>query len=197
MSNWDKQYPLLTGDERFTNNGEEVELKLLDFWRFQYSNVWDLQGDIAEFIVAKALEIEVPYNRNGWSLYDIDYKGYRIEVKQTSDWHSWNIDGYTQKAPRFGIGKAYSEYKDPNTIYERQNDIYVFCHLKGNDAKSANPMTLSAWDFYVIATKLINDKCGDSKTISFSRVRKFADSVSYNELHNKIDAVIKENYENK
>ena len=197
MSNWDKQYPLLTGDERFTNNGEEVELKLLDFWRFQYSNVWDLQGYIAEFIVAKSLEIKVPRNRNGWSLYDIYYNGYRIEVKQTSDWHSWNRDGYVQKTPRFGISKAYSVYQDVNSDYERQNDIYVFCHLKGNDAKSANPMNLSAWDFYVIATKLINDRCGDNKTISFSRVRRFAVPVSYNELHNKIDAVIKENYENK
>ena len=197
MSNWNKHYPLLTGYEKFTNNGKEVELNLLDFWRFQYSNVWDLQGDIAEFIVAKSLGIEVPHNRNGWCLYDIDYKDYRIEVKQTSDWHSWNRDGYVQKSPRFGIGKAYSIYQDSKSDYERQNDLYVFCHLKGNDAKSANPMNLSAWDFYVIPTKLINDRCGNSKTISFSRVRNFAGPVSYNELHNKIDAVIKENYENK
>ena len=196
MSNWDKKYPPPTGFEKFTNNGEEVELNLLDFWRFQYSNIWDLQGDMAEFIVAKALGIEVPDNRNGWNLYDIKYKGYRIEVKQTSDWHSWNRDGYVQKTPRFGISKAYSEYKDVNSAYERQNDIYVFCHLKGNDAKSANPMNLSAWDFYVIPTKLINDRCGDCKTISFSRVKKFATPISYNELHNKIDAVIKEDYEN-
>ena len=196
MSNWNKHYPLLTGYEKFTNNGEEVEMNLLDFWRFQYSNVWDLQGDIAEFIVAKSLGIEVPHNRNGWCLYDIGYKGYRIEVKQTSDWHSWNRDGYVQKTPRFGISKAYSIYQDSKSDYERQNDLYVFCHLKGNDAKSANPMNLSAWDFYVIPTKLINDRCGDSKTISFSRVKKFADPVSYNELHSKIDAVIKENYEN-
>lgn len=196
MSNWNKIYPILTGLERFTIDGEESEMILQDFWRFQYSNIWDLQADMSEFIVAKALGIEEPCNRNGWCLYDIDYNGYRIEVKQTSDWHSWNRDGYVQKKPRFDIGKAYSIYKDVKSDFERQNDIYVFCHLKGNDAESANPMNLSAWDFYVIPTKLINDKCGDSKTISFSRVKMFTNSVSYNELRNKIDTVVKEFYDN-
>lgn len=196
MSNWNKIYPILTGAERFTINGEESEMILQDFWRFQYSNIWDLQADMSEFIVAKALGIEEPCNRNGWCLYDIDYNGYRIEVKQTSDWHSWNRDGYVQKKPRFDIGKAYSIYKDVKSDFERQNDIYVFCHLKGNDANSANPMNLSAWDFYVVATKLINDKCGDSKTISFSKVRSFTASVCYSELRDKIDAVIKDNYDN-
>lgn len=195
MSNWNKIYPILTGLERFTINGEETEMILQDFWRFQYSNIWDLQADMSEFIVSKALGIEVPCNRNGWCLYDIDYNGYRIEVKQTSDWHSWNRDGYVQKKHRFDIGKAYSTYKDVKSAFERQNDIYVFCHLKGNDAKSANPMNLSAWDFYVIPTKVINDKCGDSKSISFSRVKMFTVSVPYNELRNKIDLVIKEYYD--
>lgn len=191
MSNWNKAYPLLTGFEKFTIDGEETEMNLMDFWRFQYSNIWDLSGDMAEYVVAKALGIEVPFNKNGWSLYDIDYNDYRIEVKQTSDWHSWNRDGYVQKQPVFGISKAYSRYKDSSSEYKRQSDLYVFCHLKGNDAKSANPMNLSAWDFYVIPTKLINDRCGDSKTISFSRVKKFADPVSYNELNSKINDIIK------
>lgn len=195
MPKWNKPYPLLSGLERFTNNGEETELNLLDFWRFQYSNVWDLQDEMAEFIVSKALGMEVPFNKNGWTLYDIDYNDYRIEVKETSDWHSWNKNGYVQKTPRFDIGKAHSVYKDVESDYERQNDIYVFCHLKGSDAKSANPMNLSAWDFYVVPTKLINERCGDSKTISLSRVKGFTSPVSYNELQNKVDDVIKETYD--
>lgn len=192
MSNWNKQYPLLTGQERFTVNGEEIEMNLLDFWRFQYSNIWNLQDDIAEFIVAKALGIEIPYNRNGWSLYDIDYNDKRIEVKQTADWHSWNKEGYVQKRPVFGITKAHDKYKDVKTESNRQNDVYVFCHLKGNNAETANPMNLSTWDFYVLPTSLINEICGKQKTISLSRVKKLTAPVSYSELRDKIDAIIKE-----
>lgn len=190
MADWNEPFPILTGFERFLNNGAETELNLLDFWRFQYSNVWSLQGDIAEFIVAKALEIEVPFNRNGWSLYDIDYRSFRIEVKQTSDWHSWNKPGYVQKKHVFGITKAHDKYKVVKSKSNRQNDIYVFCHLKGNDAQSANPLNLSAWDFYVIPTKLINERCGDSKTISLSRVKSFVEPVSYDGLRDKVDAVV-------
>ena len=55
---------------------------MLDFWKYQYSNIFDLQENIAEFIVGKALGLTEPCNRNGWSLYDIDYRNKRIEVKE-------------------------------------------------------------------------------------------------------------------
>ena len=52
----------MTGTEKFTFDGNHVGFSLLDFWRFQYSNVFNLQEYIAEFIVAQALGIEKSHN---------------------------------------------------------------------------------------------------------------------------------------
>ena len=67
----------------FTSNGESIGLTMLDFWKYQYSNIFDLQENIAEFIVGKALGLTEPCNRNGWSLFDIFYRKTRIEIKET------------------------------------------------------------------------------------------------------------------
>jgi hypothetical protein len=58
----------------FVSDGKDLGITMLDFWKYQYSNIFDLQDSIAEFIVGKALGIEEPMNRDGWTLYDIAYK---------------------------------------------------------------------------------------------------------------------------
>ena len=45
----------MTGKEKFEFDGEELDYDFIDFWRFHYSNIYDIQGRIAEFIVAKAI----------------------------------------------------------------------------------------------------------------------------------------------
>ena len=62
---------ILTGKENFELNGKSVGFNMLDFWKFEFSNIYDMQDEISEFIVAKALEIDVPYNKEMWTLYDI------------------------------------------------------------------------------------------------------------------------------
>ena len=66
----------------FVNGNKSLGITMLDFWKYQYSNIYDMQEYIAEFIVGKALGINEPMNRDGWTLWDIDYQGKRIEVKQ-------------------------------------------------------------------------------------------------------------------
>ena len=69
---------LLTGKEPITYGGKATKFTVMDFWSFQHSNLWDVQEEVAEFIVAKALGRKRPYNKNGWTLWDINYKGKRI-----------------------------------------------------------------------------------------------------------------------
>ena len=83
---------LLTGQEQFTINGESIGYSVEDYWRFQFSNIWDAQEEVAEFIVSMALGIAIPQNKNGWTLWDINYRGERIEVKETGYYHSWMVD---------------------------------------------------------------------------------------------------------
>jgi hypothetical protein len=186
----DKSF-FLSGEEKFTFEDQETEMTMLDLWRWHYSDIFDLQEKIAEYIVAKALGNKTPDNTGNWTLYDIAYKGLRLEVKETSYYHSWQTDEEPKSKQRvFGINKAYSKYQDNTSEYARQNDIYIFCLNTGNAKADSNPLQLEHWEFYVIPTSTINKECGDGKTISLSRVRKLTEKVDYLHLKDKIDNTI-------
>ena len=181
---------LLTGKEQFTNNGESIGFSVNDFWSFQFSNILHDPDEVAEFLVAKALGQYKPFNKDHWTLYDIDYSGKRIEVKETAYYHPINKPGQLSKRRVFGISKANSDYEESNqeNRFERQNDIYVFCLLTGETAEEAWPLEVSHWQFYVVPTKVINKECGDQKTVSLSRVQTFTKPVDFKHLKEAIDS---------
>ena len=184
---------LLTGQEQFILDGNPAGFSVLDFWAFQHSNIWDVQEEIAEFIVAKALGQDMPYNKNGWTLWDMNYREKRIEVKETGYYHSWRTDGKVSLQRTFGITKAYSLYKNRHSEFKRQNDIYIFCLILGETKEASNPLVLENWRFWVIPTSTINSLCGDNKTISLGRVKTITNQengVGYGELRHEVDRVI-------
>ena len=183
----------LTGKEEFLFQNKKTGLNMLDFWQWHYSDVYSLHDMIAEYIVARAMGCEEPYNSGSWTLYDISYRGMRIEVKETSYYHSWQSDEEPKSNQRrFGITKAYSIYKDNESEFARQNDIYVFCLNTGETREGSNPLNLENWEFYVIPTSTINKECGDSKTVGLSKVRKLTEMTDYSQLREKIDIIIDE-----
>ena len=183
----------ITENTPFVNGGESLGITMLDFWKYQYSNIYDMQEYIAEFIVGKALEIDEPMNRDGWTLWDIDYQGKRIEVKQTSYYHTWQekiANGKISQQRTFSITPAFTRYKDSTTSYERQNDIYVFCLNIGTNEEESYPLDMANWEFYVVPTSVINENCTPSqKSISLGKVRKLAPLTKYEELKNVIDSI--------
>ena len=183
----------ITENTPFVNGGESLGMTMLDFWKYQYSNIYDMQEYIAEFIVGKALEIDEPMNRDGWTLWDIDYQGKRIEVKQTSYYHTWQekiANGKISQQRTFSITPAFTRYKDSTTSYERQNDIYVFCLNIGTNEEESYPLDMANWEFYVVPTSVINENCTPSqKSISLGKVRKLAPLTKYEELKNVIDSI--------
>ena len=190
-----KSDQLLSGQEQFTLDGNPAGFSVLDFWAFQHSNIWDVQEEIAEFIVAKALGQDMPYNKNGWTLWDMNYREKRIEVKETGYYHSWRTDGKVSQQRTFGITKAYSRYKDKTSEFMRQNDIYVFCLILGETKEASNPLVLENWRFWVVPTSTINRLCGDNKTISLGRVKRITglkEGLGYWELREAVDKVIGE-----
>ena len=170
----------------FTSNGESIGLTMLDFWKYQYSNIFDLQESIAEFIVGKALEFTEPCNRNGWPLYDIFYRNTRIEIKETGYYYSWQKNGKISQQRTFGISTSYGEDK----IKARQNDIYIFCLNTGTNAEESNPLEMDNWEFYVVPTSVINKVAESQKTISLGRVIKLAPATRYSELKGIVDSFI-------
>lgn len=186
----------MTGKEKFSLDQKELDFDLIDFWKFQYSNIYSLHGEIAEFIIARALGIEEAQNSEYWTLWDITYRDIRIEVKATAYFHLWNADGKISKQRTFSISEAngaYDSEKSGNTELCRQNDIYVFCLINGETKESSNPLHLENWEFYVVPTAFLNEHCGRNKTISLGRIRSFGfEKVSYEQLKEKIDLLVDE-----
>ena len=177
------------GEEQFLLRGRPAGMDVYDFWRFAYSDLnADPRDDVAEYLVARALGIDKPMNRESWTLYDVLYRDTRIEVKCTGYYQTWRTDGSVSKERRFSIRKAH----DPAAgSYERQNDIYVFVLLLGNTREEADVLRLENWEFYVVETKQINAICGDNQSISLSRLkREGVLPCAYDELKARIDAII-------
>lgn len=191
-----KKGEVCTGKENFIGGNEFPfrNLTIMDFRAFQYSNIWNMIADLAEFIVAKALGKEKPINREFWSLWDINYQGYRIEVKATSDYHSWDKEEKKKPTRRtFSIAQTHEFYKVTDADLVRNNDIYVFCYNKGNTPEESYPLNLGNWEFYIIPTNTIDKLCGKQKTISLTKVQKIAGkAVSFDHIKDSIDNLIKD-----
>ena len=172
-------------EDEFKANDKSVGLNVLDFWKYMYSDLnADPRDDIAEFLVSNALGLKTSMNRQDWTLYDIEYRGLRIEVKCTGYYQTWREDGKVSSQRTFSIRKAIDR---KTNVYERHNDIYVFCLLNGKTREEANPLILDNWDFFVVPTSVINHECGENKTISLSKIKKLGyKSVSYEELEKKV-----------
>lgn len=179
------------GDECFTLKGKDTDLTMLEFWRWHFSEIFDLQSKIAEYIVGKALGLKEAQNVGEWTLFDMEYRGKRIEVKETSYYHAWQTDEEPKSKHRiFGITKAYDNYKEKNSPLRRQNDIYIFCLNTGETKEASNPLELNNWQFYVIPTKTINEECGEARTISLVKVEKLTNKLSYSELKSVVDGMV-------
>lgn len=186
--------PLQDPCKAFTDNGVPLGLTALDFWRFQFSNFWDMQEEIAEFLVAKALELELPHNKNGWTPFDISYKGKRIEIKSSSYFHSWRGDDKVSKRRDFSVAKTVGQHSEIIPEPERQNDVYVFCLNTGNTFADSDPFELSHWEFYVVPTTVINSNYDDKDKISINHIRDITgleNGVPYCQLKSAIDKALR------
>jgi len=188
----------MNGNELFEFNDKKLDYSLSDFWRFQYSNIYNLHGEIAEFIVAQALGITKAQNSAYWTLWDISYRGIRVEVKATAYYHPWNNENNISKRRVFGITKANGSYDSKvsgNHEFCRQNDIYVFCLNNGTTKETSYPLNLDNWEFYIVPTKFINKNCPNNKTISLGRIKNFGfRSLSYDQIKSEIDCIIDTNW---
>lgn len=194
-------------EEMFVHKNKKL-FSVQDFWRYAYSQLEGLGDTIAEFLVAKALEIEKAENVNYWTAYDMAYKNKRIEVKSTSYVHPWNTK--ISKVRTFSIEPTNNSYwgnsKDGvngGRKLSRQSEVYVFCLNSNTNIQNNNPLRVDDWVFYVIPTFEINNYCKDNpeqKKISLNVVKRLSQNgVSFDELKNAVDTAIKKSdlyYEN-
>ena len=107
-----------------------------------------------------------------WDTYDVLWNGIKVEVKSSAYIQSWG----QKQLSRIVFGIQPTQDWDPETgresiEKERRADVYVFCDETCQDQKPSNPnpLDLSQWDFYVMATSMLNT-LGDQKTISLNQL---------------------------
>lgn len=179
--------------EKFLNKNHNLNATITDFWAWAYSDLVGNaeRGILAEYIVAMALDVNHG-TRTEWDSYDILSKdGIKVEVKSSGYIQTWTQKTYSNIL--FSIKATYAWDKQNNTyesIKKRQSDIYVFCVHKHKEQATINPLDLQQWEFYVLSSKMLNEKIPLQKTISLNRIKELGatlcDFENLNEvIHNQ------------
>lgn len=145
--------------EPFSESGRALEFRLGEFWQWQGSDLLSnaQRGILAEFIVAQALGSTTTV-REEWSAFDVrTADGVTVEVKSSAYLQSW-----AQQRP-YGI-----RFK----IRQRQARVYVFCVFAARDKATADPLDLDQWEFYVLPTRVLNEKAAGQKDIKLNPLLK-------------------------
>ncbi len=168
----------LTGSENFTNTNSK-EFTVLDFWRYNLSNLNSnvTRGALAEFLVENAIkdvdDIEI---RNPWGDYDVEYKGKKIEVKCSSYLQDWD-QGELSK-PLFSGLKAKELYyndvvgKKSDKKADYKADIYVLCLFNHKETETLDILDLDQWSFYILSKDKLKDISNDSSSVSLPKLKK-------------------------
>ena len=160
-------------DELFRFNNQNLDFRLVDFWMWNQSDLIENRnrGILAEFIVRQALEIKYP-TRLEWDSFDlITDDGVKVEVKSAAYIQAWKQKKYSDI--QFSIEPTRVPLEDNNYSEEkvRRADIYIFCLLGHKDQTTIDPMNLDQWVFYVLPTKILNEKLPNQKSISLNTLK--------------------------
>ena len=180
----------LTGDELFSNEGMQLNFSMSDFWRWYASNTLHsaLRGAIAEFIVAKALDLPCTV-RQTWDAYDLKYNNKKIEVKSSAYLQDDNGDSFSRIS--FSIAKHSHWNEDEKWNNKvRHSDVYVFCLFAEKDRANADPLQIGQWQFFVLPTSVLDEQCGDKQTLSLSSLLSLSPiQCKFSDLQSTIDAI--------
>ncbi len=163
-----------TGAESFLKAGTVDDMTVLDFWRWAVSDLVSntARGVLAEYIVASALGCSSGV-REEWAAYDLTTPaGITVEVKSAAYVQTWKQKKHSPIS--FGISPTVAwDANDGESRGElkRQADVYVFCLLATKDQEKVDPLDLDQWRFYLLPTRVLDEKCGKQKNLSLSGLR--------------------------
>ena len=165
------------GSEQLAFKDKALGSSVLDFWSWAYSDLIRNvnRGAFAEFIVLEAMNNQsgiTPPRTNfrvSMDAYDLlSPDGIRVEVKSSAYMQAWESEHPARISFRIAPAKSLdsSGNYSADSQYCRHSDVYVFCVWTAM-SREQNILDLSSWDFYVIATKTLDQKVPNQKTITF------------------------------
>jgi len=176
--------------------GHPVGATLLDFWIWSASDLVSntTRGILAEFIVASALGINLESIRDEWGAYDLQTQdGITVEVKSAAYIQSWRQQKLSKIIFRIPCTKGWNA--ETNTYekeYRRQAQVYIFALLAHQDKSTIDPLNMDQWKFYVIPTKVLDEKIQNQKNIGLKRLELLAgQGIQYKELQDAVTKLAK------
>ncbi|MGW3007472.1 hypothetical protein ACWC9R_01335 [Streptomyces sp. NPDC001219] len=165
-----------SGREPIRAYGETVG-KLGEFWSWACSDLANntMRGVLAEYLVATALGAATG-TRTEWDTVDIRTpEEWRVEVKSAAYLQSWAQSQLSEIS--FSIAPASGWDAHTGTTSAdvlRRSDVYVFCLLHHQDKQTLDPLDLDQWTFYVLPTRVLDERCPSQKTIRLSRLERLS-----------------------
>lgn len=176
----------LSGGEPFHSSGAPLGFEVMAFWQWAHSDLLGnaLRGVVAEYLVSRAFG-EVKGVREEWDAHDLVLEdGIRVEVKSAAYVQSWS-----QVRPStitFGIAPTlgWSAATSTSSREKRRNsDVYVFALLAHQDQQTVDPRDVDQWRFFVLAARVLDERCAEQKTIGLAPLRRLgAVECGYEEL---------------
>lgn len=167
---------MYTGNEKFIFKDKDLGKTMLNFWSWAYSDLIRNvnRGAFAEFVVREAMNTQCRNTpprtdfRVSMDAYDLlSPDGIRVEVKSSAYIQAWESEHPARISFRIAPAKSLdsSGNYSADSQYCRHSDVYVFCVWTAM-SREQNILDLSLWDFYVIATKTLDQKVPNQKTIT-------------------------------
>src|SRR5215831_11893730 len=159
------------GAEPFHANGCPFAFDVLSFWQWSSSDLVSnaMRGVLAEYLVACALDV-ADGTRIEWDAYDLKTQGgVKVEVKSAAYLQSWKQTKLSticfDVRPTVGWDASTNGFSPER---KRQADVYVFALLKHQEKATLDPLNVAQWDFYVLPTAVLDEKCPNQKQISLT-----------------------------
>ena len=170
------------GDEHFHAGGTSNGFVLEDFWRWSVSDLVSnaTRGRLAEFIVAKALDISTHSVRDEWGAFDLTTSSrLKIEVKSAAYIQSWTQRDFS--TIQFLTRKTSTWNPETNETSEsmRQADVYVFALLAHKDKQTIDQLDVRQWQFYVLPTRVLDSRERSQHSITLKTLEGLTKAVDY------------------
>ncbi|HEY5473615.1 MAG TPA: hypothetical protein VIK32_10540, partial [Candidatus Limnocylindrales bacterium] len=127
-------------------------------------------------LVAGALGVADGCIREEWAAYDLEARdGTRVEVKSAAYIQSWHQERLSQIS--FPVPKTRGWDRDTNRQDDeprRKAGVYVFALLAHTDQATLDPLDVSQWEFYVLPTRVLDERQRSQHSITLPSLRKLA-----------------------
>jgi len=185
------------GTEAFELSGQTQEFNVHEYWAWAVSDLVSnaTRGVLAEYIVAKACNIDTSQPRDEWAAVDLlTPDGVSVEVKSAAYIQAWYQDRFSEIS--FGVRKTLKWDPDTNQRSgepHRAADVYVFALLAHKDQETLDPLNLDQWDFYVLPTAVLDARERSQHSITLPSLKRLkAGPHQYTELHSAVLNAAKE-----